>query len=135
MINPHGHDLDARARSLLRTLIAQYLADGEPVGSRTLSPAELTLGIAAGGVTRGIMVGLAVTPGMWLFVPVTVHNPLFILYHGVMASLMLSLLGMIGGIWSAKFDHIGAVTTFRSEEHTSELQSLMSRSYAVSCLQ
>jgi heat-inducible transcriptional repressor len=37
MINPSGHDLDARARRLLRTLIAQYLADGEPVGSRTLS--------------------------------------------------------------------------------------------------
>ena len=37
MINPHGHDLDSRARSLLRTLIAQYLVDGEPVGSRTLS--------------------------------------------------------------------------------------------------
>ncbi|HEY1589143.1 MAG TPA: heat-inducible transcriptional repressor HrcA, partial [Rhodanobacter sp.] len=34
---PHGHDLDARARRLLRTLIAQYLVDGEPVGSRTLS--------------------------------------------------------------------------------------------------
>jgi len=37
MISPHGHDLDARARRLLRTLIAQYLVDGEPVGSRTLS--------------------------------------------------------------------------------------------------
>ncbi|PWK89852.1 heat-inducible transcriptional repressor HrcA [Fulvimonas soli] len=36
---PHldGHNLDARARRLLRTLISQYLADGEPVGSRTLS--------------------------------------------------------------------------------------------------
>lgn len=32
-----GHELDARARRLLRTLIAQYLVDGEPVGSRTLS--------------------------------------------------------------------------------------------------
>jgi len=37
MINPHGPDLDARTRRLLRTLIAQYLVDGEPVGSRTLS--------------------------------------------------------------------------------------------------
>ncbi|MDQ6646526.1 MAG: heat-inducible transcriptional repressor HrcA [Pseudomonadota bacterium] len=37
MINPHGPDLDARARRLLRTLIAQYLVDGEPVGSRTLA--------------------------------------------------------------------------------------------------
>jgi len=31
---PH---LDARARQLLRTLIAQYLEEGQPVGSRTLS--------------------------------------------------------------------------------------------------
>ncbi|HEX7341165.1 MAG TPA: heat-inducible transcriptional repressor HrcA [Rhodanobacteraceae bacterium] len=30
-------DLDARSRRLLRSLIAQYLADGEPVGSRTLA--------------------------------------------------------------------------------------------------
>ncbi|MEP6897237.1 MAG: heat-inducible transcriptional repressor HrcA, partial [Rhodanobacter sp.] len=37
MITPNGHDLDARARRLLRTLISRYLADGEPVGSRTLS--------------------------------------------------------------------------------------------------
>ncbi len=33
----NGHDIDARAKHLLRTLISQYLADGEPVGSRTLS--------------------------------------------------------------------------------------------------
>jgi heat-inducible transcriptional repressor len=29
--------LDARARQLLRTLIAQYIADGQPIGSRTLA--------------------------------------------------------------------------------------------------
>jgi heat-inducible transcriptional repressor len=37
IIPPEGTELDARARRLLRTLIAQYLVDGEPVGSRTLS--------------------------------------------------------------------------------------------------
>ena len=37
MILPHGHDLDARTRRLLRALISQYLVDGEPVGSRTLA--------------------------------------------------------------------------------------------------
>jgi len=77
-----------------------------------LSPLELTLGFAGGGVTRGLVVGCAVALGMWLFVPVGLHNPLFILYHGVMASLMLALLGMIGGIWAEKFDHIAAVTNF-----------------------
>jgi heat-inducible transcriptional repressor len=37
MKSPFDSDLDIRARHLLRTLIAQYLVDGEPVGSRTLA--------------------------------------------------------------------------------------------------
>ena len=36
MKRTHDH-LDARGRSLLRALIAQYIRDGEPVGSRTLA--------------------------------------------------------------------------------------------------
>jgi heat-inducible transcriptional repressor len=34
------HDLDARARQLLRALIGRYIADGLPVGSRTLAKAS-----------------------------------------------------------------------------------------------
>lgn len=34
---PLGPHLDPRARQLLRTLIAQYIADGQPIGSRTLA--------------------------------------------------------------------------------------------------
>ena len=37
MTDGHDLNLDARARRVLRTLIAQYLVDGEPVGSRTLA--------------------------------------------------------------------------------------------------
>ncbi len=37
MSTPFGPKLDLRARQLLRSLIAQYIADGQPVGSRTLS--------------------------------------------------------------------------------------------------
>jgi len=37
MPDPFGPKLDSRARQLLRTLIAQYIADGQPVGSRTLA--------------------------------------------------------------------------------------------------
>ena len=37
MSTPFGSKLDARARQLLRALIAQYIADGQPVGSRTLA--------------------------------------------------------------------------------------------------
>ncbi len=77
-----------------------------------LSPWELTLGVVGGGVTRGVLVGLTVALAMTLFVPVSIHDPLIIVFHAVNASLMLALLGMIGGIWAEKFDHIAAVTNF-----------------------
>jgi heat-inducible transcriptional repressor len=37
MSSHFDNKLDARARQLLRALIAQYIADGQPVGSRTLA--------------------------------------------------------------------------------------------------
>ncbi len=77
-----------------------------------LSPTEQALGIAGGGVSRGVAVGVAVGLAMWVFVPVSLHDPFFVVFHAVNASLMLALLGMVGGIWSEKFDHISAVTNF-----------------------
>src|SRR3546814_6025676 len=47
----------------------------------------------------------------------------------------LSLIDQIGvdrALWSLDYPHVES--TFRSEEHTSELQSLMRISYAVFCL-
>lgn len=77
-----------------------------------LTPGELMLGFAGGGVTRGILVGLTVGLVMWIFVPVHIHAPFFVLFHAVAACLLLSLLGIAGGIWSDKFDHMAAVTNF-----------------------
>jgi len=77
-----------------------------------LNANELTFGYALGGATRGVLVGLCVGLSMWIFVPIRIHDPLAVVYFSVMGSLMLSLLGVIGGIWSEKFDHIAAVTNF-----------------------
>ncbi len=77
-----------------------------------LSPTELTLGYALAGVTRGVMVGAVCALAMTAFVEMHVRDAGLILYHAAMASLMLSLLGLIGGIWADKFDHIAAVTNF-----------------------
>ena len=77
-----------------------------------LSPGELTCGFALGGMTRGLAVGFVMWGAMTLLVPVGVHDFLFVLFHAVAASLMLSLLGIIGGVWSEKFDHLAAVTNF-----------------------
>ncbi len=77
-----------------------------------LSAGELTLGIVGGGVTRGLMVGMAAGLAMWIFVPMRIHDPFALVFHAVNASLMLSLLGLIGGIWADRFDQIAAVTNF-----------------------
>lgn len=77
-----------------------------------LSPSELTLGYALAGVTRGVMVGVVCVLAMTVFVETHVRDLGLILYHAAMAALMLSLLGLMGGIWADKFDHIAAVTNF-----------------------
>ena len=73
---------------------------------------ELTFGIALGGATRGIIVGTVVGVAMATIVGSSINHIGYIVFHAAMASLMLSLLGMIGGIWADKFDHIAAVTNF-----------------------
>ncbi len=77
-----------------------------------LSPGELTWGFALGGVTRGLLVGAVVAGAMAVFVPISLYDPAFVLFHAFAASLLLSLLGLLGGIWADKFDHIAAVTNF-----------------------
>ncbi len=77
-----------------------------------LSPAELTWGFALGGVTRGVMVGAVVALSMLPFVAFHVAHPALVVFHAFAASLLLSMLGVLGGIWADKFDHIAAVTNF-----------------------
>lgn len=77
-----------------------------------LSPFEQLTAYVAGGVVRGLFVGLAVGTAMIPFVSFHIALPGLVLYHAVMGSLMLSLLGLMGGIWAEKFDHLAAVTNF-----------------------
>lgn len=93
-------------------LIAKIQGNIVDVLMPPLSPTELAVGYVAGGITRGLMVGVVTYAGIWPFVPLGIHDPAFIIFHSVAATMMLSLLGMIGGIWAQKFDHIAAVTNF-----------------------
>ena len=73
---------------------------------------ELTFAMAFGGVTRGVAVGIVVTSVTALFAPVEIFHLGYIFYYAVGASMMLSLLGVIGGVWADKFDHIAGLTNF-----------------------
>ena len=77
-----------------------------------LSPAELVAGFALGGVTRGFVVGGVVAIATLPFVPLGVAHPALILFHALAASLLLALIGILGGLWAQKMDQLGAVTNF-----------------------
>ncbi|MDX1540505.1 MAG: ABC transporter permease [Geminicoccaceae bacterium] len=77
-----------------------------------LRPGELMFGLVAGGVTRGLVVAVVVALAMVPVVGLQVAEPLLIVYHAVGGSLMLALLGLLGGLWAEKFDQMAAVTNF-----------------------
>lgn len=77
-----------------------------------LSVTEFASGYTLGGIARGLAVGLASVLVLTPLAGFAFHAPLFIMFHAVMGSMMLALLGLIGGIWSLKFDHLAAVTNF-----------------------
>lgn len=77
-----------------------------------LSPTELTLAYAVGGVMRGLLVGLTVGVAISTFVPIGVHSVWALIFYPVAASLMLSLMGMGAAIWADKFDQMAAITNF-----------------------
>jgi ABC-2 type transport system permease protein len=77
-----------------------------------LGPGELTFGLVAGGVTRGVLVGIVVYLALLPFVAIVPAHPALVLFYAVAASLMLSLLGVLAGLWAEKFDQMQAVTNF-----------------------
>jgi ABC-2 type transport system permease protein len=77
-----------------------------------LRPSELMFGIVAGGVTRGVLVAVVVTLAMLPAVSLEVAHPALVPYYVGNGSLMLALLGLLGGLWAEKFDQMATVTNF-----------------------
>jgi len=77
-----------------------------------LSPIEQVCAFALGAATRGVAVGLATAIAVRIIVPYGAVHIWAVVYFGVMASLMMGMIGMVAGLWAEKFDHLAAVTTF-----------------------
>jgi ABC-2 type transport system permease protein len=77
-----------------------------------LRPAELMFGLVAGGVTRGLVVAVVVTLAMLPTVSLGIAHPLLVLFFALSGSLMLALLGLLGGLWAERFDQMATVTNF-----------------------
>lgn len=77
-----------------------------------LSALELTAAFVLGAATRGIVVGVITGLAILPFAPVQILHPWAVVYFGVSAALMLGMVGVFGGLWSEKFDHLAAITNF-----------------------
>jgi len=73
---------------------------------------ELVLAYASGGATRGIVVGCAVGLAMSPFVELSPQNILYIIFYAVATSFMLAMLGIVGGIWADRQDHMTVINGF-----------------------
>ncbi len=77
-----------------------------------LSALELTIAFLAGAAARGMLVGLASLVAVAWLANVMPAHPLIALYYALVASVIFGAIGLLGGIWADKFDHLAAVTNF-----------------------
>ncbi len=103
---------NAFANTSSSVMIAKVQGNIVDVLMTPISPVELAMAWTLGGVVRGLMVGAVTALTIDFFLPVRIHDVGAVLLYGTLATMMLSLLGIIGAIWADKFDHIAAVTNF-----------------------
>ena len=77
-----------------------------------LSPLELTIGFTLGAATRGVAVGLVTALCVMPFARLGLANIALIVWFGLIASLLMGMMGVLAGLWSEKFDHLSAVQNF-----------------------
>lgn len=77
-----------------------------------LSPGELNLGFAVGGIARGTIVAVAIATVLFPLTGLTVAHPLWAASFVLVGSCLLASLGIITGVWAEKFDHMASVTNF-----------------------
>ncbi len=79
-----------------------------------LSPLELTIAFLGGAVTRALLIALVC--GLVIHLSGLANLPIRhvwpILWFSLSSAVILGALGIAGGIWADKFDHLAAVTNF-----------------------
>ena len=77
-----------------------------------LSPGELTTGFILGAMTRGVLVGVVTWAAVMPFSHLDMPHPWAVAYYGLAACLVMACMGVLGGLWAVKFDHLATVTNF-----------------------
>ena len=108
---------NAYANTTSSILVAKVQGNIVDVLMPPLNAFELTLGFMVGGIIRGVGVGVVTLLAFillmpWIDLELNVHSIWAILFFGLMASIFLSLAGILTGIWADKFDHASTISNF-----------------------
>jgi ABC-2 type transport system permease protein len=77
-----------------------------------LSAAELVAGYIGGAVARGVLVGVVIAIGAFVFLNVGLAHAGWAVAFVLLGSVLMGGLGMIAGIYANKFDQLSAITNF-----------------------
>ncbi len=77
-----------------------------------LTPIEQTLAFVLGTATRGLLVGAVTAAVLVPFADMQIQHWWAVIYFALMASMMMGSIGVFGGLWAEKFDHLAAITNF-----------------------
>ena len=77
-----------------------------------MSNTAIIIGHVAGGVIRGLLVGLLVTCIALAFTRLTVAHPLITISMVLLSSIVFALAGFVNAVFANKFDDISIVPTF-----------------------
>lgn len=77
--------------------------------SAPVSGLEIALGYVSAAATKSIILGLIILATSWLFVPIRIEHPVWMLAFLVLTAFTFSLLGFIIGIWADNFEKLQVV--------------------------
>ncbi len=93
----YGHKFQRNIEEMLVSPVPNYL---------------IILGFVAGGVARGLIVGIAVTIVSLFFSKLSLHNVAVMLSVVLLTAILFSLAGFINGVFAKSFDDISIIPTF-----------------------
>ncbi|RDV02185.1 ABC transporter permease [Undibacter mobilis] len=77
--------------------------------SAPVSAFEIACGYVGAAATKSIILGLIILATSWLFVPIQIAHPLWMIGFLVLTAVTFSLLGFIIGIWADGFEQLQIV--------------------------
>ena len=77
--------------------------------SAPIAAFEIVTGYVGAAATKSIILGLIILATSWLFVPIRIDHPIWMLVFLVLTALTFSLLGFIIGLWADGFEKLQVI--------------------------